>query len=201
MASHRKTDLHLHGAFDTVRFGASNILNLRESLPTVADATHRAEAWIRQRQVEGVAEVLVITGRGKGSDGGVSPVRDGIIRLIASLRRRGVLDRFAEHTAGSFSITLAPIQSMIDAPRRRREPRRRFAPTGSGLSELTGPTLKVLRELAERSLDALGVKQTAPFLDAEMARQLAALRDALLAGEDFDIRLRSAIKQALDRTL
>src|SRR5207302_3579071 len=87
----RKSDLHLHRAFDTVRFGASNILNLREGLPSVVEATRRAESWIRQRQVEGASEVLLITGRGKGSEGGISPVREAIVRLIASLRRRGIL--------------------------------------------------------------------------------------------------------------
>lgn len=200
MAPHRKSDLQLYKAFDTVRFGAANILNLRESLPTVADATRRAEAWLRQRQVEGATEVLVITGRGKGSDNGVSPVREGIIRLIGSLRRRGVVDRFEEHTAGSFSMQLAPVQSMIDAPRRRREPRQPPAPVGAGLNALSKPTLQLLRDLAERSLEALGVKETAPFVDAEMVRQLSALSAALPDGPDRELRLRAAIKHALART-
>ena len=51
----------LEGALDTVRFGERNILNLRESLPSPSDAAMRAEQWLRQKQVEGVAEVLVVT--------------------------------------------------------------------------------------------------------------------------------------------
>jgi hypothetical protein len=201
MGAPRKSDLQLRRAFDTVRFGAANILNLRESLPTAAEAARRAEAWIRQRQVEGATEVLVITGRGKGSEGGISPVREGIIKLIASLRRRGVLERYEEHTAGSFSIQLAPIQSMIDAPRRKRERRVEPDSTAPGLAALTDPTRRLLRELAERSLDALGVKETKPFLEAEMIRQLAALRAALPDNADRDAQIRAAIKHALDRSL
>jgi hypothetical protein len=200
MAPHRKSDLHLHRAFDTVRFGPTNILNLRESLPTAADAAARAEAWLRQRQVEGATEVLVISGRGNGSEGGISPVREAIVRLIASLRRRGVVDRYEEHTAGSFSIQLASIQAMIDAPRRRREHRTVTTSKAPELSALSAPTRKMLRELAERSLDALGVKETSPFVEAEMLRQLSALDAALPNVADRDARLRSAIKEALAHT-
>jgi hypothetical protein len=201
MAAPRKSDLQLRRAFDSVRFGAANILNLRESLPTVLEATRRAEAWIRQRQVEGASEVLVITGRGKGSDTGISPVREGIIKLIASLRRRGVLERYEEHTAGSFSIQLAPVQAMIDAPHRRRERHQDSPRIDPGLATLSAATRRLLRELAERSLDALGVKDPASFLEAEMLRQLAAFRAALPDGADRDQQLRAALRRALDQTI
>lgn len=200
MAPARKSDLHLHRAFDSVRFGVANILNLRESLPTAAEASRRAESWIRQRQVEGAAEVLVISGRGKGSDDGVSPVREAIIRLIASLRRRGILERYEEHTAGSFSIQLAPIQSMIDAPRRRREPRRPPPPVKPELAALSKATREILRDLAERSLESLGVKETSRFVEAEMIRQLAALDAAIPDAPNRDALLRAALKRTLDRT-
>ena len=121
MTRPKKSALGLLRAFDEVRFGEANILNLRESLPTASDAAKRAEAWVRQKQVEGVAEVLIITGRGNNSGGGVSPVREAVARSITSLRRRNVVDRYEEHTPGSFSLTLASIGAMIDAPRRRRE--------------------------------------------------------------------------------
>lgn len=200
MVPPRKSDLHLHRAFDTVRFGAANILNLRESLPTVTEATRRAESWIRQRQVEGAAEVLVITGRGKGSEGGVSPVREGIIRLMASLRRRGILERYEEHTAGSFSIQLAPVQAMIDAPRRRREPRQPPRPVKPELAALSQTTRALLRDVAERSLESLGVKETSRFVEAEMIRQLSALDAAIPDAPNRDALLRAAFKQMLDRT-
>jgi hypothetical protein len=199
MSPPRKSDLHLHRAFDMARFGPANTLNLRESLPTAAEAAGRAESWIRQRQVEGAAEVLVITGRGNRSDGGVSPVREAIVKLVLSLRRRGVIDRYEEHTPGSLSIQLAPVQAMIDAPRRRREPRR-TAPAPPIVGGLSDTTRAMLRDLAERSLEALGVKETSRFLDAEMARQLRALTEALPDDPERDARLEIALRHALDRT-
>jgi hypothetical protein len=201
MAGQKKSDLQLRRAFDSVRFGAANILNLRESLPTVAEATRRAELWIRQRQVEGAEEVLVISGRGNGSEGGISPVREGIIKLIASLRRRGVIDRYEEHTAGSFSIQLASMQSMIDAPRRHRDRRTEQVPAEPDLAALPASIRHQLRELAERSLDTLGVKETSPFVEGEMLRQLVALRAALPEGPEGDAQLPIAIKNALDQTI
>lgn len=200
MAPPRSSDLHLHRAFDTVRFGAANILNLREGLPSVAEATRRAESWIRQRQVEGASEVLVITGRGKGSEGGVSLIREAIVRLIPSLRRRGVLERYEEHTAGSFSIQLASLQAMVDAPRRRREPRKAPAAVQPELAALTRATRAVLREVAVRSLESLGVKETAAFVDAEMIRQLVALDAAMPDGPNREAVLRAALEHTLERT-
>ena len=70
----------LRQAFDEVRFGHSRTLNLREARPTPAVATVRLEAWLRQRQVDRAKEVLVITGRGIHSEGGVSVVREAAIR-------------------------------------------------------------------------------------------------------------------------
>ena len=40
-------------AFDEAEFGAKNSLNLRDSLPTAADATFRAESWLREQLVSG----------------------------------------------------------------------------------------------------------------------------------------------------
>ena len=82
MARTRKPGLELLRALDSVRFGDANILNLRDSLPSSAEAARRAEAWLRQKQVESVKEVLVITGRGNNSEGGVSPVAAEMERQI-----------------------------------------------------------------------------------------------------------------------
>lgn len=187
----------VYSALDSVRFGQANILNLRESLPTVAEATGRFESWLRQKQVEGVAEVLVVTGRGNNSPGGVSPVREGVVRLIHSLRRRNVIDRYEEHTPGSFSIQLASIGAMVDAPRRRRE---RPKPAGipADASSLSRADKRVLRDLAERSLEALGIKQTSEFMEAEMGRQLASIR-AALGGSPDAASLSAALRVALDQ--
>jgi hypothetical protein len=194
-----KTGTGLARALDAVRFGERNILNLRESLPSPGDAALRAERWLRQKQVEAVGEVLVVTGRGNNSDNGISPVREAIVRLITSLRRRNIVERFEEHTPGSFSVQLAPIGAMIDAPRRRRE---RERPKGSEpLPELSPSNRRLLRDLAERSLEALGIKQTHEFLETEMQRQLRAISDALGDGPDREGRLRAALRAALDQTV
>ena len=188
----------LHGAFDVVRFGERNILNLRESLPAPAEAALRTEQWLRQKQVEAVDEVLVVTGRGNNSDSGVSPVREAIARLITSLRRRNVVERYEEHTPGSFSIKLASIRAMIDAPRRNRE---RVSETRAVVTgELSAANQSLLRDLAQRSLENLGVKETGAFLEAEMQRHLQAVSMAIPDGPDRQARLRAALRAALDQT-
>ena len=114
----------LQQAFDEVRFGAARTLNLRESLPTGAEAARRVEAWLRQHQVQQSAELLVITGRGNNSEAGIAVVREAAIRVFHELRRKGVVEEFAEHTPGSFVVTVAPMRAMLDAAQRRREQRR-----------------------------------------------------------------------------
>src|SRR5204863_7932600 len=106
--------------FDEANFGVKNILNLRESLPTVADAQFRAEAWLRERQISGAGEVLIITGRGNQSPGGVSAVRAAIVSLMPSLRRRGGVAGGREHSPESFAGKLGLLSSLIGAPRRKR---------------------------------------------------------------------------------
>jgi hypothetical protein len=194
----RRKDVGLQRAFDSVRFGERNILNLRESLPTPADAAARAEQWLRQKQVEAAEEVLVVTGRGKNSDGGISPVRDAIVRTIASLRRRNVIERYEEHTAGSFSIRLAPVRAMLDAPRRKKE--REAKDADPVVPQLSAANRKLLRDLAERSLEGLGIKETEPFLEAEMHRHLRELLKGIPVVTDQDAKLRAALRAALDQT-
>ena len=93
-------------ALDEAQFGMRNILNLRESLPSAADARHRTEAWLRERQIGRAGEVLVITGRGNQSPGGVSAVRGAIAALLPVLRRKGVVSEWREHSPGSFVVKL-----------------------------------------------------------------------------------------------
>src|SRR5919109_1274041 len=78
-------------AFDEARFGSERTLNLRASLPTPDEATRRAELWLRQQQIAQPGDVLIITGRGKGSPEGVSAVREAVIRLLHSLKRKGIV--------------------------------------------------------------------------------------------------------------
>src|SRR6185503_5835163 len=190
----------LKQAFDEARFGSQRTLNLRESLPTADQATKRAELWLRQSQMARAGEVLIITGRGRGSDGGVSVVREAINALLHVLRRRGVVREFREHTAGSFVVTLAPIAELWEAPRRKRdrgkpEPSKN-PPTLQGLDD---DTRDLLRSLAERALEGLGVKDTAEFLEGEMARQFSAIAASIGAERDDDTALREAIRAALEQ--
>jgi hypothetical protein len=199
MAERRVRELSgLQQAFDEVRFGGSRTLNLRTSLPSAADAAQRVERWLRQHQVQQSGEVLVITGRGNNSDAGISVVREASIRVFHAMRRKGVVVDFSEHTAGSFVVTLAPMSAMLDAPARRREttpvPQPASPPT---LAALDDETRGQLRVLAERSLDALGMKERDPFIEGEMLRLFGTLAASVPAGPERERRLRAAISAAM----
>ena len=198
MTHRRRQIVAARQALDEARFGAARTLNLRASLPTVREATTRAEAWLRQRQVEGAGEVLIITGRGEGSPGGVSVVREAIVRLLGSLRRRGVVASHREHTTGSFVVELAPMTALWDAPRRRRE--QATAPAGDppALEALAPETRALLRTLALVSLESLGVRDTGPLLEGEMLKQFAMLAAAIPAMPDREARLRAALQRAIE---
>jgi len=190
----------LRQAFDEVRFGASRTLNLRETLPTAAAAATRTESWLRQQQVERAGEVLIITGRGNSSPEGISVVRQAVIGLLHSLKRRGVVSEHHEHTAGSFVVTLAPVRELWEAPKRRREHTPPAPPPAPpSLDALTPETRKLLRHLAERSLDALGVHDREPFMEGEMLRQFGAVAASIADGPHREARLQSALRLALDQ--
>ena len=188
----------LSQAFDEVRFGSSRTLNLRVTLPTAADAAQRVESWLRQHQVQKSEEVLVVTGRGNNSADGVSVVREAAIRVFHELRRKGVIVGFAEHTPGSFVVNVAPMSAMLDAGKRRREqtpvPKAAEPPT---LATLDEETLKLLRALAEHSLDALGMRERDAFVEGEMLRLFGSLASTVREGPDRERRLRTAIRAAM----
>ncbi|HEV7994426.1 MAG TPA: hypothetical protein VGP25_21570 [Gemmatimonadaceae bacterium] len=188
----------LQQAFDEVRFGPERTLNLRASLPTAAEAARRLESWLREQQVRSADELLVITGRGNNSEDGVSVVREATIRVFHELRRKGVIESFVEHTAGSFVVTVAPMSAMLDAGKRRREhpapPPPASPPTLDGLD---ADTRGLLRVLAERSLDAIGVREREPFLETEMLRLFGVLGASAGTGADRDSKLRDAIARAI----
>jgi hypothetical protein len=187
-------------AFDEAEFGSKNTLNLRESLPSAADARFRTEAWLRERQISRAAEVLVITGRGNQSPNGVSAVREGILSLLPSLRRRGVVSEWREHSPGSFVVKLGSISSLLEAPRRRRD-RTPIAPTVNpeSLKNLERSTLDLLRRLAIRTLESLGMREPDKFVEAEMLSKFDSLAGGIAPGEQGEARLREAIKAALDQ--
>ena len=197
----RRIPLHsVLNALDEATFGLKNILNLRESLPTAADARFRVETWLRERQVSKAGEVLVITGRGNQSPNGVSPVRRAIVALLPSLRRRGVVSEWREHSPGSFVVKLGSISSLLEAPRRKRERKSSTPiPTPRSLEGLESSTLSLLRRLAVRSLESLGVRDTASFVEAEMVSKFNSLAAGVNPGAEGEGRLRDAIKDALEQ--
>lgn len=183
-------------ALDELRFGAARTLNLRESLPTAAQALRRAENFLREHQVKRSKEVLIITGRGNKSVDGFPVIREAIEKLIFSLRRQGIVSAYHAHNPGSFVVTLAPIRSLVEAIPRSRD-RRRSTPS----PEITGldrETNQLLRALAERSLDALGVRQSEYTVEDEMHRQLRAIAPALPGGPAMELELRRVLRAALE---
>lgn len=187
-------------AFDEAEFGIKNILNLREALPTAADARHRAEAWLRERQVSGVTQVLLITGRGNSSVDGISAVRQEILALLPTLRRRGVVADWREHSPGSFAIRLDSIASLLEAPRRRRDrDAREPAHDPQALTALNPDTRALLRQLAVRSLESLGVRDPEKFVEAEMLSKFHSLAAGIGSGTDNEKKLREVITSALEQ--
>ena len=190
----------LRQAFDEVRFGQQRTLNLRDTLPTAAAATGRTEAWLRQQQVDRAGEVLIVTGRGNNSPEGVSVVREAVIRLLHALKRRGVVTSHEEHTPGSFVVSLANVSALWESPARNRG--RGVAPpppTPPSLNDLDPEARTMLRNLAERALEGLGVKDAAAFLEGEMLKQFGAIAASIGNSPGRERRLHDAIRTALDQ--
>lgn len=196
-----KVSLHpVWKALDEAEFGQKNILNLRESLPTAADARFRAEAWLRERQVGGASDVLIVTGRGNQSPNGVSAVREAVMALLPSLRRRGVVSEWKEHSPGSVVVKLASISSLLNAPRRKRERGSKTPATNpESLRALDSSTLALLRTLAIRSLESLGVRDPEKFIEAEMLSKFDSLAAGITPGAEGEARLRDAIASAIEQ--
>jgi len=190
----------IHRAFDELRFGTTRTLNLRALQPTASQASTLAEQWLRSKQMEGPGETLIVTGRGNRSVDGYSPVREAIVKLLPSLRRRNVIQSFAEHTPGSFVVTLAPVRALFEVPKRRRESTRPTPPsTPAALIALDPETLRVMRELATIALSSLGiVSPTRVMIEDEMCRQFAQLSAGLPSNGDREAKLQQAALRALE---
>jgi hypothetical protein len=187
----------LRQAFDEMRFGADRTLNLRTHHPSREQAVKRAENWLRERQMSRAEEALVVTGRGNNSPDGVSVVREAIVQLFASLRRRGVLNDVIEHTPGSFVVTFAKLNAVRNAPQRARNPHEPPPRDPAGLAALEPETRATLRRLAKRSIEELGVEPTSSFVEQEMLVQFAAAAAGVPEGPDRELRLRGALDAAL----
>ncbi len=190
----------LWNALDEAAFGAERILNLRESLPTAADARSRTDVWLRSRQVMKSQEVLIVTGRGNGSAGGIGVVRQEILGMLPGLRRRGVVESWREHSPGSIVVKLAPMSSLLSATRRKRDSGPAMPPEANprSLSALDAETLRLLRQLAVQNLSALGVTAPAEFIEQEMIRNFSTLANAVPAGDNREEQLREVIRMAIE---
>lgn len=142
-------------------------------------------------------EALVITGRGNNSPDGVSVVRAAIVHLFASLRRRGVIQDVSEHTPGSFVVTFAKLSAVRDAPQRSRNPHELVPRDPAQLAALEPETRALLRLLAKRAIEELGVEPTPDFVEQEMVAQFAAAAPAIPEGSDREQRLRDVLRAAL----
>lgn len=189
-------------AFDETTFGPDRTLNLRESLPSAAEARARTESWLRMRQVMKPGDVLVITGRGNQSIDGIGVVREAIMALLPSLRRRGVVESWREHSPGSVVITLASVTKLLGVARRNREKvfdsGERSIVTPASLMALDPETVSLLRRLAMRTIESLGVADAQPYVEDEMQRTFATLSMNLPVSADREPTLRRAILSALD---
>jgi hypothetical protein len=162
------------------------------------DSARRVESWLRSKQVELTGEVLIITGRGAGSIGGLPVVKEATQKVLARLRRAGVIQSFGEDTPGSFVVLLASIRSLLEAPKRREKTRSPAPRKTAGIHGLKTETRDKLRYLAGRAIDALGVKKPSDSqLNTEMERQFSMIVRTAPMGVDADRWLESAIARAL----
>lgn len=189
-------------AFDETTFGQDRTLNLRESLPSAVEARARAESWLRMRQVMKPGDVLVITGRGNQSVGGIGVVREAIMALLPSLRRRGVVENWREHTPGSIVVTLAPVTTLLGAPRRNKEQvpedSQQRSRVPESLAALEPTTLLLLRHLAIRTIESLGVIDATPFVEEEMLRMFGTLSKTIPVSTNREGTLQRALRSAID---
>jgi hypothetical protein len=192
----------LGSAFDEANFGHQRTLNLRESLPSADQARSRAEAWLRMHQVMRSENVLVITGRGNQSVDGIGVIKEAIMGLLHSLRRRGVVTSWAEHTPGSIVVTLAPVSTLLGTPKRNRveESNDRQQPVllSPSVAGLDKETVSLLRQVAIRTIESLGISKTELFVKDEMQKTFATLSKTLPATTGREATLRRALRSALD---
>jgi hypothetical protein len=198
LVTRRRDSIPLAHAFDEARFGPARTLDLRAGLPTVAEAVRRAEPWLRERQMARAGEVLIITGRGHGSPGGIAAIKPAVDTLLARLTRAGVVARVRAHTPGSVAVELAPIQALFATRRRARHRDEEVEPTmPEGLDALDAETREELQLLATYSLSQLGVPATPEFVRDEMLRQFSILVRGMRADEpERERRLRFLISAA-----
>lgn len=148
----------LAAALDRARFGAM-VLDLHPLRPTALQAAAHVRRWVLEKQVAGAREALIITGRGRHSPDGTSPVRDAVSVALTRLTRDGVVQGAAPHTEGSFVVTFAPLTARLDAAARRRDPAPPPPSPERRLQGLPDHLVEALEDLAAARLDRLGVQR------------------------------------------
>ena len=180
-------------------FGPLRTLNVRASMLTGEESAARVETWLRSKQVELNGEVLVITGRGTGSLGGVPVIKNATMRVLSRLRRTGVIHSYGEDTAGSFVVQLAPLRSLLEAPARRSTPAAAMSRRQSSIRGLKPATRDRLRYLAGRAIESLGIKHVSESqLSGEMERQFTLIARTAPSAADPDKWVDSAISRAME---
>src|SRR5207237_1302702 len=117
---------------------------------------------------------------------------------LRALKRRGVVESHREPADGSFVVRLAAVPALWEAPRRTRARGSAIQPANpASLDALDADTLALLRQLAQRSLETLGVADEPGFLTREMLRHLSAVADSIGTGASRDVKLRAALEAAL----
>lgn len=191
-------------AFDETQFGPARTLNLRDSLPNAVEARFRAENWLRQQQAQSQDEVLIVTGRGKGSVDGIPVVKGEVLALLHSLRRQGVVKSWREHSQGAIVVQPASMNELMSAPRRHRDSKREKHSPNSAMHPtivfpgLSPETTKLLRELAEGSLNELGIQDTTGLIESEMTRKLSLLVRSLPESGNRENALHAVIIRAIE---
>jgi len=87
---------------------------------------------------------------------------------------------------------------MVDAAKRRPEQEAAPSPVAAPtLAALGAETRQELRVLAERSLDALGIRERGPFVESEMLRLFGILAPSTGTASERESQLRMAIRRAM----
>lgn len=185
-------------SLDRAHFGPLRTLNIRAGMLTAAESARRVESWLRSKQVELEGDVLIITGRGAGSPSGIAVTREATERVLNRLKRAGVIASFGQDTPGSFVAKLAPLRSLLEAPARRKNPNPPASKRSASIQGLKAETKDRLHYLAERAIDALGVKAPSESqVQTEMERQFSMIARTAPNGADTDRWLDAAISRAL----
>src|SRR5262249_51880901 len=105
-----------------------------------------------------------------------------------------------EHSPGSFVVELAPVSSLWESPKRNRGRGVVAQPVmPPSLDSLEPATRTMLRHLAQRALEGLGVKDTEAFVPGEMLKQFAAIAATVGDAAGREERFRRAVRAALDQ--